>query len=66
MLIWLGRPLQKGILKEEDIKADLFGLCSHEHPGRIDQEEITVFKSVGHALEDLVAATYYFNKYSHE
>lgn len=59
-------PLQNGTLKEEDIKGDLFGLCSDKNNGRTNKNEITVFKSVGHALEDLVAATYYFNKYMNE
>lgn len=59
-------PLQNGILKEKDIKADLFRLCSGKYQGRTNQNEITVFKSVGHALEDLIAATYYFKKYSNE
>ena len=56
-------PLKEGILKQEDIKADLFELCSGSKTGRANTEEITVFKSVGHALEDLAAATYYYNKY---
>ena len=59
-------PLQNGTLKEEDIKADLFQLCSNQKVGRSTEEEITVFKSVGHALEDLAAANYYYNKYSNE
>lgn len=56
-------PLENGTLKNEDIKADLFGLCGKIHNGRVNKDEITVFKSVGHALEDLVAATYYYEKY---
>ena len=59
-------PLQNGILKEEDIKADLFQLCSNQKTGRSTEEEITLFKSVGHALEDLAAANYYYNKFTHE
>ena len=58
------QPLQSGILKEEDIKADLFQLCANEKKGRIEAEEITLFKSVGHALEDLAAANYYYKKYT--
>lgn len=57
-------PLQNGTLKEKDIKADLFQLCSAQKAGRSTAEEITVFKSVGHALEDLAAANYYYNNYS--
>ena len=59
-------PLQNGTLKEEDIKADLFELASGEKQGRNNTNEITIFKSVGHALEDLTAATYYYNKFTHE
>lgn len=56
-------PLKSGVLKEEDIKGDLFGLCSSKSKGRNYPEEITVFKSVGHALEDLMAASYYYEQY---
>jgi ornithine cyclodeaminase len=59
-------PLQNGTLKEEDIKADLFELASGEKQGRNNTNEITIFKSVGHALEDLTAATYYYNKFTNE
>jgi ornithine cyclodeaminase len=57
-------PLQNGILKASDIKADLFQLCANKKSGRSHQDEITVFKSVGHALEDLVAADYYYQKFT--
>ncbi len=57
-------PLQEGIIQESDIKADLFELCANAKQGRVNSEEITVFKSVGHALEDLTAANYYYNKYN--
>ena len=59
-------PIENGTLKKEAIKADLFQLCSNEQNGRISEKEITVFKSVGHALEDLVAAGYYYNKFKNE
>ena len=45
----------------EDIKGDLFGLCKDEVVGRQRDSEITWFKSVGHALEDLVAAKLVYN-----
>ncbi|MCG2460446.1 ornithine cyclodeaminase family protein [Flavobacteriaceae bacterium F89] len=54
-------PLKSGVLKEADIKADLFELASQKKTGRKGDGEITMFKSVGHALEDLAAATYYYN-----
>jgi ornithine cyclodeaminase len=56
-------PLKSGILKETDIKSDLFELASQFKGGRKSAAEITMFKSVGHALEDLAAATYYYNMF---
>lgn len=59
-------PLQNGIIDKTDIKADLFELCSNKKEGRTSENEITFFKSVGHALEDLAAATYYYKKFKNE
>ncbi len=56
----LAIPIEKGLLKMEDIQGDLFGLCRNEVEGRKTKEEITLFKSVGHALEDLAAAVLAF------
>lgn len=56
-------PLKKGILTEARIKADLFELCSGLKTGRESEQEITLFKSVGHASEDLVGARYYYGEY---
>jgi ornithine cyclodeaminase/alanine dehydrogenase-like protein (mu-crystallin family) len=56
-------PLNNGTLKTEDIKADLFELCNGTKKGRTSEKEITYFKSVGHALEDLVAASYFYEEY---
>ena len=50
------QPMRSGALRREDIQAELRDLCLGRHPGRSDPEAITVFKSVGTALEDLVAA----------
>ncbi|MCB0613035.1 MAG: ornithine cyclodeaminase family protein [Phaeodactylibacter sp.] len=49
-------PIRNGILRPEDIPGDLFSLCRRECAGRQSAEAITLFKSVGHALEDLAAA----------
>jgi alanine dehydrogenase len=48
--------IEAGALSRGRIRAELHGLCTGLQPGRTDQETITVFKSVGSALEDLVAA----------
>lgn len=50
------QPLASGALKPEAIKGDLFDLCRGTAPGRSTPGEITLFKSVGTALEDLAAA----------
>jgi ornithine cyclodeaminase len=52
------QPLASGALSETDIIADLFELARKEHEGRCagDRTSITLFKSVGAALEDLAAA----------
>ena len=49
-------PLKKKILKAADIQGDLFELCRGEAKGRKRKDEITLFKSVGNAVEDLAAA----------
>lgn len=49
-------PLKAGTIQEKDIRADLYGLCTGRHAGRQNDDEITLFKSTGAALEDLAAA----------
>jgi ornithine cyclodeaminase len=50
-------PLASGVLLAERIEADLFDLCrGHAMPQRLSSD-ITLFKSVGTAIEDLAAAT---------
>jgi alanine dehydrogenase len=50
------QPLASGALKAEAIRGDLFDLCRGTTKGRSDPSAITLFKSVGTALEDLAAA----------
>jgi ornithine cyclodeaminase len=50
------QPLKTGLLKENDIRGELSELISGACDGRKDAREITLFKSVGAALEDLAAA----------
>jgi ornithine cyclodeaminase/alanine dehydrogenase-like protein (mu-crystallin family) len=57
------QPLQGGILKREDV-ADLFDLVRGRRPGRQAEAEITLFKSVGAALEDLAAARLAYERLS--
>lgn len=49
-------PLKHGLLTPDEVRGDLFQLCRANIFARRDDDEITVFKSVGTALEDLAAA----------
>jgi alanine dehydrogenase len=48
--------IAEGRFAPERIVADLKELCTGSHPGRTREEEITLFKSSGTALEDLACA----------
>lgn len=52
----LAIPLAEGVITLSDINADLFSLCKKEQIVHRNTSQITLFKSVGHALEDLAAA----------
>src|SRR5262249_127759 len=45
------QPIARGVLRAEDLEGDLFELCRGLRPGRTTDAEITLFKSVGTALE---------------
>jgi ornithine cyclodeaminase len=55
-------PLQHGKLREADIQGELSDLCRNEVKGRASAREITLFKSVGSAVEDLAAAILLWEK----
>lgn len=57
-------PLRSGVIARNHIVADLHQLASSNKRVRISPEDITLFKSVGCALEDLVAAMLVHSKYS--
>ncbi len=49
-------PLKEGAISRSAVRAELAELVTRAKPGRKDREEITLFKSVGFALEDAAAA----------
>ncbi|HKA71749.1 MAG TPA: ornithine cyclodeaminase family protein [Xanthobacteraceae bacterium] len=49
-------PLKRRVISQADIRGDLFDLCGRRVKGRTSKDHITVFKSVGTAVEDLAAA----------
>lgn len=55
-------PIKNKVISESDIKSNLIELCKGKHPGRENNAEITWFKSVGYALEDLAMGVYLYEK----
>ncbi len=49
-------PLQQGLMTEDHIYAELGEIAAGRKPGRTSSEEITLFKSVGVAVQDVAAA----------
>lgn len=55
-------PITEGVFKEEDIVGELASMCKQSGILRQNQNEITLFKSVGTAISDLVAAYLVYQK----
>lgn len=52
----------EGAIGPEHIRADLGEVLTGIHSGRTSAEEITIFKSLGLAIEDLAAAAFVYHK----
>ena len=52
----LVQPMQRGVIAQEHVLGELAQLVRGEVAGRMSDQDITLFKSVGTALEDLAAA----------
>lgn len=50
-------PLKQGLITEDHVVAELGEVVAGKIPGRRSPEEITLFKSVGNAVQDLVVAS---------
>jgi alanine dehydrogenase len=55
-------PIGEGAITREHVVAELAELVTGARPGRTSPVDVTVFKSVGFALEDLAAATLAYNR----
>lgn len=55
-------PLEEGLLTEQSLHGELGDIVSGKISGRDDEEEVTVFKSVGLAIVDIVVAQYFYKK----
>jgi len=51
-----------GVIGPEHIRAEIGEVLKGDQPGRTSPEEITLFKSLGLAIEDLFAAEYLYRK----
>ena len=52
----ISSPLATGLIKRDDIIADLFDLCTGRHHGRSSDSQITMYKNVGGGHLDLFTA----------
>lgn len=57
-------PLGEGAITEEHILAEIGDVFAGKHPGRRGGDEVTLFKSLGLAIEDLAAAARVYAKAS--
>jgi ornithine cyclodeaminase len=56
------RAVAEGVIEPEHIRAELGEVLNGSKPGRTSADEITLFKSLGLAVEDLVSAKYLYDK----
>lgn len=55
-------PMREGVIGREQVIADLHEIASGKKIGRTSADQITVFKNLGCALEDLITATLAYQK----
>jgi ornithine cyclodeaminase/alanine dehydrogenase-like protein (mu-crystallin family) len=56
-------PIKEGAITEKHIYAELGEIVTGRKPGRVDENEITVFKSVGLAIQDAAVAGLIIKKF---
>jgi ornithine cyclodeaminase len=54
--------MREGAIGPEHIRAELGEVLTGKKPGRTSSQEVTLFKSLGLAVEDLAAANYLYQK----
>ena len=54
--------VEEGAIRRDHIAAELGHVLTGDHPGRTSDDEITLFKSLGIAIEDLAAADHVVRK----
>ncbi|MDF2679044.1 MAG: alanine dehydrogenase [Brevibacillus sp.] len=54
--------VQKGLISKEDIVAEIGSVILGQTPGRLSDQDITIYDSTGIALQDLITADYILKK----
>ncbi|TGR35805.1 ornithine cyclodeaminase family protein, partial [bacterium M00.F.Ca.ET.199.01.1.1] len=55
-------PMDEGLFEEKDLYGELGEIVGSHSAGRESDDEITVFKSVGVAIVDIIVANYFYRK----
>ena len=58
----LHHALDSGLMRREQVHAELADIVSNRRPGRTSDDEVTVFDSTGTALEDVAAASLVYER----
>lgn len=55
-------PVTEGVFDSNDLYGELGNIVSSKLEGRLSDDEVTIFKSVGVAIVDIVVANYFYQK----
>lgn len=55
-------PMREGAISEAHIQAEIGEVFAGRHPGRTDPDQITLFKSLGLAVEDVATARFAYER----
>ena len=55
-------PLREGMIDKSHIVGEIGGLLINKTPGRTSEKCITIFESLGLAIEDIAAANYIYEQ----
>jgi ornithine cyclodeaminase/alanine dehydrogenase-like protein (mu-crystallin family) len=58
----LHHALEAGVMRREQVHAELGEIVAERKPGRTSRDEITIFDSTGTALQDVAAAAAVYQK----
>jgi alanine dehydrogenase len=55
-------PIDEHVIDRTHVLGDLTSLVTNRAPGRVDPKDVTIFKSVGLAIEDIAAAAHAYRR----